>query len=106
MIGTLLWPYAWKAFEQIHNELTFNKDGKSPIQIFTDTDYKTALSQYHTWGCPTYILKDPDQQPKWEPRSRARIYLGHSPCHTGTVALDLNPLSYSSRLSAISCGFR
>ena len=61
------------------------------MQIFADTDFKTVLNQYHTWGCPIYILKDPDQQPKWEPRSRAGIYLGHSPCHAGTVALVLNP---------------
>lgn len=28
---------------------------------------------------------------KWEPRSRLGIYLGHSPCHAGSVALVLNP---------------
>ena len=29
--------------------------------------------------------------PKWGPRSRLGIYLGHSPCHAGSVALVLNP---------------
>ena len=29
--------------------------------------------------------------PKWEPRSRAGIYLYHSPFHAGSVALVLNP---------------
>ena len=28
---------------------------------------------------------------KWEPRSRLGFYLGHSPYHTGSVALVLNP---------------
>jgi len=28
---------------------------------------------------------------KWEPRSRLGIYIGHSPCHAGTVPLVLNP---------------
>ena len=28
--------------------------------------------------------------PKWDARSRLGIYLGHSPCHAGSVALVLN----------------
>ena len=29
--------------------------------------------------------------PKWNPRARLGVYLGRSPCHTGSVALVLNP---------------
>ena len=29
--------------------------------------------------------------PKWEPYSRAGLYIGHSPFHAGSVALVLNP---------------
>ena len=29
--------------------------------------------------------------PKWEPRSRIGVYLGHSPFHAGSVALVWNP---------------
>ena len=29
--------------------------------------------------------------PKWEPRSRIGVYLGHSPFHAGSVALVFNP---------------
>ncbi len=29
--------------------------------------------------------------PKWEPRSRLGIYVGHSPSHACSVALVLNP---------------
>ena len=28
--------------------------------------------------------------PKWDPRARAEVYLGHFPVHTGNVALILN----------------
>ena len=28
--------------------------------------------------------------PKWDPRARVGVYLGHSPCHAGNVALILN----------------
>ena len=34
--------------------------------------------------------------PKWDPRSRLGVYLGHSPCHTGSVALVLNPKTLHS----------
>ena len=91
VIGPLLWPYAWKAYEQIMNELRTNDNGKSPLQNFSDVDYKATLTNYHTWGCPVFVLKNPGQQPKWEPKSRAGIYLGHSPCHAGSVAMVLNP---------------
>ena len=32
-----------------------------------------------------------NKSPKWDPRSRVGIYLGHSPTHAGSVALVLNP---------------
>ena len=52
-------------------------------------------TDFHTWGCPVYILDAANQTggigtPKWEPRSHSGIYLGHSPCHAGSVALVLN----------------
>ena len=31
------------------------------------------------------------KSPKWQPRSRCGIYLGHSPTHAGSVAMVLNP---------------
>eukprot|EP00957_Ditylum_brightwellii_P076868 5842871-Ditylum_brightwellii.AAC.1 len=51
---------------------------------------------FHAWGCPVFVL-DADLQtvhgrgpPKWNPRARAGVYLGHSPVHAGNVALVLN----------------
>ena len=53
------------------------------------------LKDLHTFGCPCYVLdrelQNGGMTPKWDPRSRLGIYLGHSPCHAGSVALVLNP---------------
>ena len=38
-------------------------------------------------------LQSGTMKAKWDPRSRLGIYLGHSPCHAGTVSLVLNPTS-------------
>ena len=60
----------------------------------TTTDI--PLQNKHTWDCPVYLLGSIFQFnivgiPKWEPHSCAGIYLGHSPFHSGSVALVLNP---------------
>ena len=54
------------------------------------------LNHYHTFGCLVYILDsrlqtNPKGVPKWEPRSRLGIYVGHSPAHAVILALFLNP---------------
>ena len=50
----------------------------------------------HTLFCPVYCLDAKLQGgvagiPKWEPRSRLGIFVGHSPDHASDVALVLNP---------------
>eukprot|EP00957_Ditylum_brightwellii_P194325 14799366-Ditylum_brightwellii.AAC.1 len=53
-------------------------------------------SNFHTWGCPIFALDRRSQSgtgigpPKWDPKARAGIYLGHSPFHAGNVALVFN----------------
>ena len=37
------------------------------------------------------MQSNPKGLPKWEPRARLGIYLGHSPAHAGSVALVMNP---------------
>ena len=55
------------------------------------------VKSYHTLFCPVYVLDARLQTaggpgpPKWEPRSRIGVYLGHSPFHAGSVALVWNP---------------
>jgi hypothetical protein len=98
-ITTILWPFALKAGVKAHNDFKLDADGKVPAQKFSTGDsgsIEHSLRDRHTWGCPVFILDASLQSsslgaPKWEPRSRLGIYLGHSPFHAGSVALVLNP---------------
>jgi hypothetical protein len=48
----------------------------------------------HPLFCPVYILdaglQGNSSIPKWEPRSRAGVYLGQSPTHAGSIAMVLH----------------
>ena len=84
-----------QAVVERHNRLSLHPDGKSPIEKFSGIADDIRPSDFHTWGCPVYILEADNQTtgivtPKWEPRAHAGIYLGHSPCHAGSVALVMN----------------
>ena len=95
MIAVILWPFAFKYAEMLHNHLHLDNNGLSPAQKFCMTTENINLHDLHTWGCLCYVLdkylQNSNMLTKWEPRSRLGIYLGHSPCHTGSVALVLNP---------------
>jgi hypothetical protein len=95
-IGTILWPFAWKHFERQYNNFHLDEDGRSPLNRFSGVDIKADPKDTHPFGCPIFVLDSRLQSagssiPKWDPRSRVGIYLGHSPCHAGSVALVLNP---------------
>ena len=95
-IGTILWPFAWKDFECRYNNLFLDSDGLSPLNHFTGTLVRTDVCRFHPFGCPVFVLAAGLQSegstiPKWDPRARVGTYLGHSPCHSGNVALVLNP---------------
>ena len=66
-----------------------------PLHCSTSSNV-TIISNFHPFGCPVFVLESKLQSsiqgiPKWDPRSRLGIYLGHSPLHAGSVALVLNP---------------
>ena len=44
---------------------------------------------YKVYVLDSYIQGN-SQPPKWDPRSWLGIYVGHSPCHAGSVTLVLN----------------
>ena len=95
VIKPLLWPYALLSVVERHNRLSLDKDGKSPMEKFSSTHEDIHPTDFHTWGCPVFVLDAENQSgkigtPKWDPKSHAGIYLGHSPCHAGSVALVLN----------------
>ena len=99
-ITTMLWPFALLAAADRMNHLHIDINGVTPEMKFSQvTGSSTKLKHFHTFGCPVYVLDARLQDsggggpPKWDPRARLGIYLGHSPAHAGSVALVLNPKS-------------
>ena len=95
VITTILWPFALQSVVEHHNRVYLDKDERSPLEKISNTKDEIITTNFHSWGCPIYILDAPNQSvgigsPKWEPKSHAGIYLGRSPCHAGSVALVLN----------------
>ncbi len=67
----------------------------SPDEIFSgQKSTKNRLADFHTFGCPVFVLEaslqDGHKLPKWKPRSRLAVYLGLSPNHATSVPLVLN----------------
>ncbi len=94
VVGLDLWPFALKLAVDIHNA-TPGQSGLSPEEIFSKQKSRPdRLMDFHTFGCPVYVLDPRLQQgnkiPKWQPRSRQACYLGHSPRHAQTVPVVLN----------------
>ena len=89
----ILWPFAILAAIEKENFIKMKKNGLTPAEEFGGIDRSTiGAENFHTWGCPVYVLDAKLQSgsigpPKWESRGRVGIYLGHSPFHTGNVAL-------------------
>ena len=97
-ISTMLCPLALLAAADRLNHLHVDTEGQTPEMKFSDAAGSvTRLKDFHTFGCPCYVLDARLQSsggpgpPKWDPRSRLGIYVGHSLLHAGSVALVLNP---------------
>jgi hypothetical protein len=77
------------------NHLPTRDDGQAPIERFAGVKARVCMRQWHTFGCPAYVVHDALQSgrkiSKWESRSRIGIYLGNSPVHASSVYLILNP---------------
>jgi hypothetical protein len=71
-------------------------NGHTPDELFASlpTASYIDITQFHPFGCPVYVLdarlQNGNKIPRWEPRSRVGVYLGHSPYHAQSVALVLN----------------
>ena len=96
-ITTMMWPFALKEAAYRLNRLSSRTDGRSCEATFFNIDKDIFdPSSLHVFGSPCFVLDSRLQSgiagpPKWEPRSRLGIYVGHSPSHAGSVALVLNP---------------
>ena len=75
-----------------------DNDGNMTEQKFACMEFQISPIDYHTWGCPVLFLeaplqRGPEEIPKWEPTKRTRLYPGHSPFHTRSVALLFNTIT-------------
>lgn len=89
-----LWPFALKMAVDLYNA-TPGPSGLSPEEIFSrQKSQSDSLVDFHTFGCPVFILDPTLQQghkiPKWQLRARQAVYLGYSPRHAQTVPIVLN----------------
>lgn len=98
-VNTHLWPYAIRMANDSINQTPWLKDkqGRSPLGIFSGTHVETNPKHWHHFGCPVYVLEDSLQRGKskpkggkWKERARIGLYLGRSPQHARNVALILN----------------
>eukprot|EP00957_Ditylum_brightwellii_P013638 1028515-Ditylum_brightwellii.AAC.1 len=70
--------------------------GWSPLERILGYKDEIVAEDFHTQGCPVNVLDSSLQTgtgigpPKWDPGSRAGVYLGHSLHHAGNIALVLN----------------
>ena len=44
-----------------HNRLSLDVNGRSPLEKFSGTDDEIDPTDFHTWGCPVYILEEASQ---------------------------------------------
>ena len=98
MIDEMFWPFSIKDLAERLNILQVDLTGQTPESILHCVEIEDIpVNSYHTLLCPTYVLDTHLQSsggagpPKWEPRSRIGVYMGHSPFHAGNVALVWNP---------------
>jgi hypothetical protein len=93
LITENLWLYALRLAIDLHNS-TPGTTGLTPEEIFTGTKHRNKLSDFHSFGCPIFVLDPTLQQghkiPRWRPHSRIGIYLGFSPEHASSVPLVLS----------------
>lgn len=96
MISSMFWPFAMKAAAEAHNKLSVDEDGSTPESRLYGVKSDPSVKSFHTLFCPVFVLDHRlhsagGSVPKWNPRARCGVYLGHSPLHAGSVALVFNP---------------
>eukprot|EP00957_Ditylum_brightwellii_P130508 9956164-Ditylum_brightwellii.AAC.1 len=94
--STVKWLFDYRATKERHIKLDLNINGMLPLKQLLGHKEELMTSKFHTLGCPFFILDSRSQSdtgigtPKWDPKARAGIYLGHSTFNAGNVALVLN----------------
>ena len=89
------WTFALKQAIAICNAMIQDGNEKCPWELFTDEECPLRLKDFQVFGCPVYVLdkalQDGNDISKWKKRSKLGIYVGHSPHHSGNVAMIYNP---------------
>ena len=75
--STDIWPMAMDYAVWVYNRIPGIQSGLSAIEIWSSSRFETVSetrSNFHVWGCPTYLLRPKLQKPgekihKWYPRS-------------------------------------
>jgi hypothetical protein len=104
IIQESFWPFEIQLAIDIHNS-TPSDSGVTPLEIFSDTkNHNNPLLHMHLFGCPIFVLEPTLCQnhkiPRWKPRLRVGVYLGHSPDHASSL-----PLVYSTTTGLVSPQF-
>ncbi len=93
VVTAQFWPFPLRQVVDTHNNTPL-PNGLCPIELFANMKRRTCIKDYHTFGCPAYVLDSRlctgGSVPKWNPRARRGIYLGMSPNHASNVALIYN----------------
>ena len=109
MITNMFWPFALKLAAERLNYFTENADGLSPQEVLSGCKAETDIRDFHTFGCPVFVLDHRLQgglggPPKWDPRARRnlsrKITVSCRKCCSGTKS------SHRTRLPSIPCGIR
>ena len=83
-LSTDLWPMAMDYAVWVYNRTPDIQSGLSAIEIWSRSRFEPVsetLSNFHVWGCPTYVLEPKLQKPgvkipKWAPRSQRGVTMG------------------------------
>jgi hypothetical protein len=91
-----LWPFAMSYAIWVHNRLSPQGYGLSPMELWSRTKaLHSDLSRSYVFGCPVYVLdpalQDGKKIPKWDSRARQGIFVGFSHEHSSLVPLIFNP---------------
>ena len=93
-ITSHLWPFALRYASLIRRH-TVREGARTPLERFSSVKIQPTISNFHTFGCPVYVLDNnlqaqQSQPNKWSDRSRVGVYLGPSQTHASNIALVLN----------------
>ena len=93
-IAANLWPQAIKHVVNVRNSLRRPGKTESQLSKFAGTSVEPNLKNFHSFGCPVFVLQAPLQTrspfPKWGEHSRIGIFLCHSPHHASSFPLILS----------------